>query len=155
MCQQAPLEQLAPVGHDELRKAINENGFVFPLEGNTPEVGHQRFLVVAALHNDLQALSRPMLRLNGGFVLPRHLCDGQPVFACQRFEQRCLRYPVQLVKPANVVGKEVVLHYPSVLRLILADNAVMTLPYHLGPLCWFTSPHVACTFLFNDFLWHS
>src|SRR5256885_14086638 len=149
------LKEFAAVGHDELRKAINQNGFLLPLEGDAPKAGHKRFLVLATVNHHLQALSWSMLRLNGGFVLPCHLCDGRPVFACECFEQRCLRYPMQLVKPANIMSQEVVLYYPSVLRLILAQNAVVTLPYHLGPLCWFTSLHVKCTFLFNDFLWHS
>ena len=48
-----PLEQFAPVGHDELRKAINQDSLVVPLEGNTSEVRHQRLFVVAALDNHL------------------------------------------------------------------------------------------------------
>ena len=114
-----PLEQLAPVGHGELRMAINKNGFLLPFEGDAPKTGYERFLVLATVNNHLQALSWSMLRLHGGFVLPRHLADGRPVFACEGFEQRCLRYPVQLVKPANILSQEIVLHYPSVLRLIL------------------------------------
>ena len=150
-----PLKEFAAVGHGELRMAINKNGFLLPFEGDAPKTGYERFLVLATVNNHLQALSWSMLRLHGGFVLPRHLGDGRPVFACEGFEQRCLRYPMQLVKPANILSQEVVLYYPSVLRLILAQNAVVTLPCHLGPLCWFTSLHVKCTFLFNDFLWHA
>ena len=152
---QHPLEQLAPVGHDELRMAINKDSLMLSLERNPPKVSHQRFLVLTTLHDHLQALSWPMFRLNGGFVLPCHLCDGRAVFACQCFEQRCLRYPVQRVEPANIVSQEVVLDYPSVLRLILAENAVITLPYHVGPLGWLAPSHIECTFLFNDFLRHS
>src|SRR5712692_8834701 len=149
------LEEFAAVGHGELRMAIHKNGFLLPLEGDAPKAGHQRFLVLATVNNHLQALSWPMLRLNGGFVLPCHLGDGRPVFACQGFEQRCLRYPVLRFEPSYFLSQEILLHYSSVLRLILAENAVIPLPYHLGPLCRFSTSHVQCTFLFNDFLWHS
>ncbi len=114
-----PLKEFAAVGHGELRMAINKNGFLLPFEGDAPKTGYERFLVLATVNNHLQALSWSMLRLNGGFVLPRHLGDGRPVFACEGFEQRCLRYPVQRVEPAHILSQEIVLHYPSVLRLIL------------------------------------
>src|SRR5712692_11206645 len=143
------LEEFPAVGHGELRMAIHKSGFLLPLEGDAPKAGHQRFLVLATVNNHLQALSWPMLRLNGRLVFPRHLGDGRPVFSRQCFEQRCLRYPMQLVEPAHIVSEQVVLHYPSVLRLILAHNAVITIPYHLGPLCWFASSHVEGTFSFN------
>ena len=80
------LKQFAPVGHDELRKAVHKDRLLFSLERNTPKAGHKRFLVLATVNNHLQALSWPMLRLNGGFVLPRHLGDGRPMFARECFQ---------------------------------------------------------------------
>jgi hypothetical protein len=80
-----PLEQFAPVGHNELRKTINKGGLVLPLERNTSEVGHKRFLVVVALDNDLQTFSWPIRRFDGGFVLFGHLRHGRPMFACECF----------------------------------------------------------------------
>ena len=49
-----PLEQFAPIGHDELGKVINQDGLLVPLEGNTCEVRHQGLFVVAALDHHLQ-----------------------------------------------------------------------------------------------------
>src|SRR5256885_9931935 len=107
-------EQLSPLGMaltDRKSTRLNSSHLaisyaVFCLKKNT-------------VNNHLQALSWSMLRLHGGFVLPRHLGDGRPVFACEGFEQRCLRYPVQRVEPAHILSQEIVLHYPWVLRLIL------------------------------------
>ena len=82
-----PLEQFAPVGHDELRKAINQDSLVLSLEGNTSEVRHQWLCVVATLDNHLQAFPWPMNRFDGGFVLFRHLRDCRPVFARECFQQ--------------------------------------------------------------------
>src|SRR5437870_2790566 len=47
------LEQFAPVGHDELRKAINKDSIALPFEDNSPKLRHKRFLVLAALNNNL------------------------------------------------------------------------------------------------------
>src|SRR6266700_876653 len=148
------LKEFTPVGHDELRMAIHKHSVLFPFEGKTPKLGHQRFLVVAR-DNHLQAFSWPMGRFDGDFVLFRHFRDRGPVFARKCLEQRCFRYPVQFVEPVNVMSQEIVLNHSPVLRLILADNAVITVTKEVGSLCWFTTPYVECTFLFNDFFWHT
>ena len=51
------LKEFAAVGHDELREAINKDGFLLALEGDATKAGHKRFLVLATLNNHLQALS--------------------------------------------------------------------------------------------------
>src|SRR5215470_6711580 len=76
------LKQFAPVGHDELRKAVHQDRFGFSLERNTPKAGHKRFLVLATLDNDLQAFLRSICRFHGSFVLFGHLGDGGSMFAC-------------------------------------------------------------------------
>jgi hypothetical protein len=63
------LKQFAPVGHDELRKAINKDRIALPFEDNSPKLRHKRFLAFAALDDNLQAFSWSMSRLDGGFVL--------------------------------------------------------------------------------------
>src|SRR5712692_2834542 len=50
---QHPLEQFAPVGHDELRESVNKDGILFPLERNPSEV-RDKWLLVVSLHHDLQ-----------------------------------------------------------------------------------------------------
>ena len=38
------LEEFAPVGHDELRKVINQDGFLLPLRGIPPKRATSGFL---------------------------------------------------------------------------------------------------------------
>ena len=121
------LNEFAAVGHNELREAINKDGFWFSLERDTPETGHQWFLVLATLDNHLQAFLRSICRCNGSFVSLCHLGDGGSMFACQCFQERCFCYPIQLAKPSHIVREEIVLNNPSVFCLILPENAVVTL----------------------------
>src|SRR5258708_6934173 len=149
------LKEFAPVGHDELRKAINKNGFWFSLERDTPKTGHKWFLVLAPLDNHLQAFLRSICRFNGRFVSLCHLGDGRSMFACQCLQKRCFCYPIQLAKPSHIVREEIVLNNPSVFTLIFPDNAVVTITNQGCSLRWLASSHVHCTFLFNDCPGHS
>src|SRR6266571_4151003 len=75
------------------------------------------------------------------------------MFACQSFEKRRFRYPFEFPEQTNILGQEIVLDNASILRLVLADNRVITVVKELGSLRWFSPLHVECAFLFNDLHW--
>src|ERR1700730_15677721 len=77
------LKEFAPVGHDELREVINENGFCFSLERDPPEASHKWFLVLTTPYHYLQAFLRSIYRFNGSVVSLCHLGDGGSMFPCQ------------------------------------------------------------------------
>src|SRR5438105_11343287 len=77
------LKEFAPVGHDELRKAIYKDRFWFSLERKPPKASHKRFLVLATVDHHLQAFLGSLCRFNGGFMPFCHLGDSRSMFSCQ------------------------------------------------------------------------
>src|SRR5581483_2602784 len=58
--------------------------------------------------------------------------------------------PFQFAEQTHILGEEIVLDNSPILRLILADNGVITIIKHLSALSGFAPFHIERTLVFND-----
>ena len=148
------MDQLLAGGGGRDWLAVCEDRVLLPSERDTTERCDQWFASLAALDADLQALVRPVRRLDRGPVLAGHLRDRRAVLAGQRLEQRGLHHPVQPVESVDVAGEQVVLDDAPVLRPVAADDRVVLLVHQLGPARGLPPPHVAGAFGLDHVLGH-
>jgi len=71
---------------------------------------------------------------NRRLILPYHLTNADLKFVSQRLGQRNLHYSVQLPEATNIVCARVILYDASIFRLIMGDNAKITVDF--GTLIW-------------------
>ena len=91
---------------------------------DTPKAGHQRRLTSFPFQRSCQYFVCAVFVWVSGLVASIHLCRTDLEFLGQGAHQGLLHHPFQPSKLVNVVSQAIVLDNPTILGLVLGDDAV-------------------------------
>jgi hypothetical protein len=133
---------------------INEYRHWLSFERYAPKSSHKRFLSFS-WDVDFQALVRDSVCcLETCFVLAPLRFHAALVLVGKGLEEGTAGLPVQFPKPADVVGKHIILHHSPIFLLVMVDDGKIIVFQQLGPMMRFSRLLIEGTFAFDD-IWRN
>ncbi len=129
---------------------INEYRHWLSFERYALKSSHKRFLPFS-WDVDFQTFVRySVCRLEACFVLAPLRFHAALVLVSKCLEEGTAGLPVQFPKPADVVGKHIILHHSPIFLLVMVDDGKIIVFQQLGPMMRFSRLLIEGTFAFND-----